>query len=593
MINLPPKLTPSELLIHDGLSPFVDNLLCDCRLLRAEGRLLRAERRALDAVEVSRESGAQAAYGVAMVHLGDVHREMSKLGPALADCQKAYRIFQRRLSRYQRHNEAVAAYALGLVHQLLGNDMEAVGWYQRASKLFERVKDDWVAINALEQVEIGARTVRWMETLIEYLRDLPARAAEDLIAGIRVPIILSDTDGGSFAIADLEIEQYVIGRRLRIGGKTFQVQPVKGHQCVTLLPGAEYYARNITGPERSFVGAGEGDYALVMQATRADKEGPAVLETLEGPEFGTFEHDANGNIIFARPGAPPIVIGSGEIEDVRMGYITALLKGSGMRDDIAMQKEETSRQRALAAARRCETLLKERFGAQRVIPFGSVVSPEAWRPGSDLDLAVEGLPPEQFFRAWSSLREVLPPDLEVDLVALEDVYPEMRARILGEVDMPDDPVLALKKLIEDELAALRRVVEAVREGSSHLDTPPSQFDLNALASYVHQFYTGCERCLERIALRVDGQVPGGAFSHANLLAQMAHERPGVRPAVLNEELWLRLQDYLEFRHFFRHAYGYNLEWLRLAPLVEGMEEILADLQKQLAAFFDALLAKGS
>lgn len=327
MIHLPPKLTPSELLSRDGLSPLIEELLRDCRALRTEGRLLQAERCALDAVEVSRESGAQAAHGAALIHLGDVHREMGRLGPALADCQKAHRIFQRQASHYQRHNEAVAAYALGLVHQLLGNDIDALRWYQQSGNLFALVKDDWAAFNALEQVEIGARTVRWMETLIKYLTELRARAADGPIAGIRVPIILSGADGGGFAIADLEIDQYVLGRRLRIGGKTFRAQSVKGRQRVTLLPGVEYYAREIPEPQRAFVGAGEGDYALVVQATSADKEGPAVLETLGGPEFGRFERDANGNVIFARPGAAPIVIGSGDIgEDLRVGYITALLK---------------------------------------------------------------------------------------------------------------------------------------------------------------------------------------------------------------------------------------------------------------------------
>lgn len=326
MINLPPRFTPSELLSHDGLAPFLDELLRDCRALRVEGRLLQAERRALDSVEASRESGAQAAHGVALVHLGDVHREMGRLGPALADYQKAHRIFQRQTSRYQRHNEAVAAYALGLVHQLLGNDIDALRWYQQSGDLFERVKDDWATINALEQIEIGARTVRWMETLVKYLTDSRAQAAEGLVAGIRVPVILSG-GGDGFAIADLEIEQYVIGRRLRIGSETFRVHPVKGRQRVTLLPGVEYYAREIPGPECGFVGASEGDYALIVQATGVDKEGPAVLETLGGPEFGTFERDANGNVIFARPGASPIVIGSGDIgEDLRVGYITALLK---------------------------------------------------------------------------------------------------------------------------------------------------------------------------------------------------------------------------------------------------------------------------
>jgi tetratricopeptide (TPR) repeat protein len=327
MINLPPKLTPSELLNRSDLSPLIDELLHDCHALRAEGRLLEAERRALDAVEASREAGAQAGRGVALVHLGDVHREMGRLGPALADCEKAHRIFQRQVSRYQRHNEAVAAYALGLVHQLLGNDMDALRWYQQAGELFERVKDDWAAVNALEQVEIGESAQRWMTTLSKYLTEERARADTGSVTGIRVPIILLDGGEGGFAIADLEIDRYAVGRQLRIDGKAFRVQSLKGRQRAALSPGVEYYAREIPEAARGFLGASEGDYALVVQMQTADKEGPAVLETLGGPEFGKFERDAAGQIVFARPGAAAIVIGSEDIgEDLRVGYITALLK---------------------------------------------------------------------------------------------------------------------------------------------------------------------------------------------------------------------------------------------------------------------------
>ncbi|MBI4530798.1 MAG: nucleotidyltransferase domain-containing protein [Candidatus Latescibacteria bacterium] len=253
-----------------------------------------------------------------------------------------------------------------------------------------------------------------------------------------------------------------------------------------------------------------------------------------------------------------------------------------------MQTGIFSKTEVLALVERCTELLKTRFGAQRVISFGSLVGKGVWHPRSDLDLAVEGLPPEQFFRAWSSLQEVLPQGLTVDLVPLEDVYPEMRARILEEEDMPTDPILALKGLVDDELIALQRVVEEAQEGMSHVADPPSQFEMNALASYVHQFYTGCERVFERIVVYIDKEAPGGAFSHANLLVQMARERPGVRPPVLDEGLWLHLQDYLEFRHFFRHAYGYALDWAKLRPLVEGMSNTLADFRRQLTMLFTAL-----
>ncbi|ETX05638.1 nucleotidyltransferase family protein [Candidatus Entotheonella palauensis] len=245
-------------------------------------------------------------------------------------------------------------------------------------------------------------------------------------------------------------------------------------------------------------------------------------------------------------------------------------------------------QEALELAAQCAALLQERFGARRVIPFGSVVGVGTWHAGSDLDLAVEGVAPEQFFRAWSALRAFLPPGLDIDLVDLEQAGEALRARILGEHLMSEAPWITLKALIEDELAALDRMVLEMQDGVDALEEPPSPFDLNALSSYLHQFYTGCERILERIATTVDGALPGGAFSHANLLAQMTQERPGMRPTVLNEALWLRLQDYLAFRHFFRHAYGDTLEWAKLRPLVESMPVTLADFKTQLTAFWDTM-----
>jgi len=175
------------------------------------------------------------------------------------------------------------------------------------------------------------------------------------------------------------------------------------------------------------------------------------------------------------------------------------------------ESEGRRRQEALAAAERCAELLKTRFGARRVILFGSVVGQGPWHEGSDLDLAVEGLAPEQFFRAWSSLREVLPPGLDVDLVALEDVYPEMRVRILGEVEMPEDPLLALKALVEDELTALERVTVRMQEVLEARSEPPTWMELQVMASLLHQFYTGIESIFERIADWLGEPKPRGRY----------------------------------------------------------------------------------
>lgn len=90
----------------------------------------------------------------------------------------------------------------------------------------------------------------------------------------------------------------------------------------------------------------------------------------------------------------------------------------------------TSKELAREAAAACR-LRKERFGARRVILFGSIAGQGGWHAESDIDLAVEGLPPAEFFPAYAACRDLLPQGLELDLVAIENAYPEMRARILG------------------------------------------------------------------------------------------------------------------------------------------------------------------
>jgi len=261
------------------------------------------------------------------------------------------------------------------------------------------------------------------------------------------------------------------------------------------------------------------------------------------------------------------------------------------RTTVWEEAPDERRWQALKAAGECMTLLKRQFGARRVILFGSLAGQGPWHDASDIDLAVEGLPPEEFFRAYSACRDLLLPQglgLDLDLVPLEDAYPGMRARILGEVKMSDDPVQALKSLIEDELVSLERVVESVKEALALLPDTPSQFELHGLAAYIYQFYTGVESIFQRIAVQLGEGLPRGAYWHVDLLDQMAEAQEGTRPAVIDEPLRARLKDYLDFRHFFRHAYAYTLEWNKMRWKVESMAETLELLRRQLMDFFEEL-----
>jgi hypothetical protein len=122
------------------------------------------------------------------------------------------------------------------------------------------------------------------------------------------------------------------------------------------------------------------------------------------------------------------------------------------------------------------------------------------------------------------------------------------------------------------------------------EQPPNRVELRAMASLSHEFYTGIERIFERIAVSLGEGLPRGAFWNVHLLTQMVTEQAGARPAVIDEPLHAYLQEYLKFRHFFRHAYGYTLEWSKLRWKAEHMGKTLETLREQLRTFFDNLAA---
>ena len=247
-------------------------------------------------------------------------------------------------------------------------------------------------------------------------------------------------------------------------------------------------------------------------------------------------------------------------------------------------KTMPSRTEALAIAEECAHVLKERFGVREVYVFGSVTGEGPWHDRSDLDIAVEGLASRDYFRALSVLDEVMPPELELDLFPLEDMRQELVAKIRGEKKMPQDPIEAMKARISEELQNLERAVQGLQTFLNTASEQPSEIELRGAATYLHDFYNGTERIFERVAVTLDGGLPSGDHWHQLLLQQMTEAREGVRPAVIDDALCQRVEEYLKFRHRFRHTYGDELLWEKLRPLAEGVEETFAQLREQLSRF---------
>lgn len=138
---------------------------------------------------------------------------------------------------------------------------------------------------------------------------------------------------------------------------------------------------------------------------------------------------------------------------------------------------------------------------------------------------------------------------------------------------------------ELELALLRRLLQAHSELLSRANGEELDgAELLASAAIVHSLYNGVENIFKRIALEIDGALPNGQKWHSDLLLQMEKEKD-IRPAVISTDLRLRLGEYMDFRHVFRHAYSFDLQWAKMHGLVVNCEDTLQRLTAELEVFF--------
>ena len=109
-------------------------------------------------------------------------------------------------------------------------------------------------------------------------------------------------------------------------------------------------------------------------------------------------------------------------------YISAAKRRSQSRLEQLVQR----RSQGMAVARKAASLLKQDFGATRVVLFGSVLA-EDFHESSDLDLAVWGLPESLYFKAIARLEGL--DGFLIDLVEAQHALPYIADAIQNGIEL--------------------------------------------------------------------------------------------------------------------------------------------------------------
>ena len=89
-------------------------------------------------------------------------------------------------------------------------------------------------------------------------------------------------------------------------------------------------------------------------------------------------------------------------------------------------------------------------------------------------------------------------------------------------------------------------------------------ELAAIATFLHNIYNGIENILKQVLKAKGTEIPKSDTSHKDLLDLSVSN--GIIPEKLSDQLY----EYLTFRHFFVHAYGFMLEEAQLEDLANNI-----------------------
>lgn len=121
-----------------------------------------------------------------------------------------------------------------------------------------------------------------------------------------------------------------------------------------------------------------------------------------------------------------------------------------------------------------------------------------------------------------------------------------------------EKICAETQNVEEALRNLKEAEERVEK---------SIVELAATATFIHNIYNGIENILIQILKAQNIKIPRTETWHKDLLNVAASK------GIIAEEMSNELYDYLAFRHFFVHAYGFMLDETKIEPLAINISDV--------------------
>ncbi len=147
-------------------------------------------------------------------------------------------------------------------------------------------------------------------------------------------------------------------------------------------------------------------------------------------------------------------------------------------------------------------------------------------------------------------------------------------------------------ILRADISALVRQIGMIYDKIEERKQAKSETELESLAYQLHNLYCAFEDVFELVAGTFENRIEERGRYHAELLRRLTLGIEGIRPAFLSQESYRLLDNLRAFRHFFRHAYAFELDQRKLRIVLEDALRLKDLYRVDVDAFLRALEGQG-
>jgi HepT-like protein len=145
-----------------------------------------------------------------------------------------------------------------------------------------------------------------------------------------------------------------------------------------------------------------------------------------------------------------------------------------------------------------------------------------------------------------------------------------------------------RKILRADLGAQIKQIERVYAKIDDRKAGRTPADVESLSYQLHNLYSAFEELFEIVAGAFENHLEGTGAYHPELLKRMTVPIEGVRPAFVPDNLLAPFDSLRSFRHFFRHAYGQDIDPKKIQPVLEDAYALRHAAREMVDSFLSEL-----